>query len=162
MNKQNLWFITLFSLILILGVYYVLIPNNLLVNEDVKESGDLVSVVVKESEIISALRITKEEERLSLESDYKDILTNVESTTDEKNNALEMIKSLNEVSILEEKLEKNIKDKYKLDCCVRVNNSAITATCSSSSHNNSLANNIMRSIQEEFDTNKYITIKFES
>ena len=108
MNKQNLWFITLFSLILILGVYYVLIPNNLLVNEDVKESGDLVSVVVKESEIISALRITKEEERLSLESDYKDILTNVESTTDEKNNALEMIKSLNEVSILEEKLEKNI------------------------------------------------------
>ena len=29
-NKQNLWFLTLFSLILILGVYYVTIPNDLL------------------------------------------------------------------------------------------------------------------------------------
>ena len=161
MNKQNLWFITLFSLILILGVYYVMIPNNLLI-DDIDNNDDMVSVVVKESEIISALRITKEEERLSLESDYKDVLTNVESTTEEKNNALEMIKSLNEVSILEEKLEKNIKDKYKLDCCVRVNNSVITATCSSSSHDNTLANNIMRLIQEEFDTDQYITIKFES
>ena len=26
-NKQNLWFLTLFSLILILGIYYVTLPN---------------------------------------------------------------------------------------------------------------------------------------
>ena len=30
MNKQNLWFLTLFSLILILGVYYITMPNSLL------------------------------------------------------------------------------------------------------------------------------------
>ena len=165
MNKHNLWFITLFSLILVLGVYYVTMPNDLLLtvnNSYDTEDDDLVSVVVEESEIISALRITKEEMRLSLESDYKSILTNTESTTEEKNEALEMIKSLNELSTKEENIETKIKNNFKLDCCVEINSSVITATCSSSSHNNSLANNIMRSIQEEFDSNQYITIKFES
>ena len=165
MNKQNLWFITLFSLILVLSVYYVTMPNDLLLtvnNSYDTEDDDLVSVVVEESEIISALRVTKEEERLSLESNYKAILTNTESTTEEKNEALEMIKSLNELSTKEENLETKIKNNFKLDCCVEINSSIITTTCSSSSHNNSLANNIMRSIQEEFDSSQYITVKFES
>jgi len=167
MNKQNLWFITLFSLILVLSVYYVTMPNDMLltVNSSYgteEKENDLVSVVVEESEIISALRITKEEERLSLQSDYQKILTNTESTIDEKNEALEMIKTLSDVATLEDSLEKKINNNFKLDCCIEVDNSVITSTCSSSSHNNSLANNIMRSIQEEFDTNKYITVKFES
>ena len=40
LNKQNLWFITLFSLILILGIYYVTIPNDVLekVNKKVEQS----------------------------------------------------------------------------------------------------------------------------
>ena len=29
-NKNNLWFLTLFSLILILGVYYVTLPSDVL------------------------------------------------------------------------------------------------------------------------------------
>ena len=64
--------------------------------------------------------------------------------------------------ISKEALEAKIKNNFKLDCCVEKKNSVITATCSSSSHNNTLANNLMRTIQEEFDTNQYITIKFES
>ena len=31
-NKQNLWFLTLFSLILVLSVYYITMPNDLLVS----------------------------------------------------------------------------------------------------------------------------------
>ena len=165
MNKQNLWFITLFGLILVLGIYYVTMPNDLLLtvnNSYGTEEDDLVSVVVEEAEIIAALRVTKEEERLSLASDYQAILTDTESTTEEKNDALEMIKSLNEVLSKEESLETKIKKIFKLDCCVQINSSVITATCSSSSHDNSLANKLMRSIQEEFDVNQYITIKFES
>ena len=29
-SKQNLWFLTLFSLILVLSVYYITMPNDLL------------------------------------------------------------------------------------------------------------------------------------
>lgn len=163
MNKQNLWFITLFSLILVLGVYYVTMPNDLLLvsNSDIN-TEDKVSVVIEEAELISALRITKEEERLELQSNYQSVLTNSESTNEEKNEALEKIKSLNENASIESNLETKIKKAYDLECCIEVDSSVITSTCSSSSHNNTLANNIMRSIQEEFDTNKYITIKFET
>lgn len=163
MNKQNLWFITLFSLILVLGVYYVTMPNDLLlVSKDNTNIDEKVSVVVEEAELISALRITKEEERLELQSNYQSVLTNSESTNEEKNEALEMIKSLNENASIESNLEIKIKKDYDLECCIEVDSSVITSTCSSSSHNNTLANNLMRSIQEEFDTNKYITIKFET
>ena len=30
MNKQNLWFITLFSIILVLSIYYISMPSNIL------------------------------------------------------------------------------------------------------------------------------------
>ena len=36
-NKQNLWFLTLFSLVLVLGVYYVTMPNEMLL-KNVKTS----------------------------------------------------------------------------------------------------------------------------
>ena len=39
-NKQNLWFLTLFSLILVLSVYYVTMPNELLLKTDLEKNGD--------------------------------------------------------------------------------------------------------------------------
>ena len=36
MNKQNLWFLTLFSLILVLSVYYVTMPNDLIFSNNSK------------------------------------------------------------------------------------------------------------------------------
>ena len=44
-NKQTLWFLTLFSLILVLGVYYITMPNDLL--EKVK-----IDLVDKDSEAV--------------------------------------------------------------------------------------------------------------
>ena len=39
-KKQNLWFLTLFSLILVLGVYYVTIPNDYLAFGKVKTNTE--------------------------------------------------------------------------------------------------------------------------
>ena len=33
-NKQSLWFLTLFSLILVLSVYYITMPNDLLISNN--------------------------------------------------------------------------------------------------------------------------------
>ena len=43
MNKQNLWFLTLFSLILILGVYYITLPSDIFTNstENVSSKVDI-------------------------------------------------------------------------------------------------------------------------
>ena len=42
-NKQKLWFLTLFSLILVLSVYYITMPDNLLKSE-VSDTTPVVSI----------------------------------------------------------------------------------------------------------------------
>ena len=39
-NKQNLWFLTLFSLILVLSVYYITMPNELLLSKTKTEEKE--------------------------------------------------------------------------------------------------------------------------
>ena len=53
-NKKNLWFLTLFSLVLVLSVYYVTMPKELLMENNKKETESEVKVT--ETNIIEALR----------------------------------------------------------------------------------------------------------
>ncbi len=82
-------------------------------------------------------------------------------TTEEKNNAYEQLKYLNELQGKEETLEKKIKETCKLDSFVKIDNSNITVVAIATKHDNTLANNIMRLIQEEYKEKMYITVKFE-
>ncbi len=164
-NKQKLWFLTLFSLILVLSVYYVAMPNELLkdktttVNKD-NNSGAVVEV--KESNILDTIRITSDEERLKEMEDLRLILTNVDSSIEEKNNAYEKLKLIEEVKGKEETLENKIKKEFNIDSFIKISNNQIKVTIVSSNHSYELANNIIRSIQEEYDEKMYITVKFES
>ena len=121
-NKQKLWFLTLFSLILVLSVYYVAMPNELLkdktttVNKD-NNSGAVVEV--KESNILDTIRITSDEERLKEMEDLRLILTNVDSSIEEKNNAYEKLKLIEEVKGKEETLENKIKKEFNIDSFFR-------------------------------------------
>ena len=44
-NKNNLWFLTLFSLILILGVYYVTLPSDVLDKIKIKDKVEELSLI---------------------------------------------------------------------------------------------------------------------
>lgn len=163
-KKQNLWFLTLFSLILVLSVYYITMPNDLLVAKNAttkKETVKKDTAPIEESDNLTALRVSKEEEREEEKSDLKKTMTKEDATTEEKNNAYEQLKYLNEVEGLEEKLEKKVKEKYKLSCFIKIDNSEIKVVAVSKKHDTTLANNIMRLIQEEFKQKKNITVKFE-
>ena len=39
-NKQGLWFLTLFSLILVLSVYYITMPNEVFKSEEIQEERE--------------------------------------------------------------------------------------------------------------------------
>ena len=163
-KKQNLWFLTLFSLILVLSVYYITMPNDLLVAKNAttkKETVKKDTATIEESDNLTALRVSKEEEREEEKSDLKKTMTKEDAPTEEKNNAYEQLKYLNEVEGLEEKLEKKVKEKYKLSCFIKIDNSEIKVVAVSKKHDTTLANNIMRLIQEEFKQKKNITVKFE-
>ena len=173
-NKQNLWFLTLFSLILVLSVYYITMPNDLLIassstdtKEEAKEDNNTDSTdentisEVDEANSLTALRVSLDEERDKEKEELKTTMTKEDATTDEKNNAYEQLKYLSVIEGEEEKLEKLIKEKHKLDSFVKVDNNTITVVAAKKKHDVTLANNIMRTIQGEYDTKKTITVKFE-
>ena len=167
-NKQNLWFLTLFSLILVLSVYYITMPNDLLIasssttnekSERKKETED--QETVNETDNLTALRVSLDEERDKEKEELKTTMTKENSTTDEKNNAYEQLKYLSVIEGEEEKLEKLIKEKHNLNSFVKVDSNKITVVAAKKKHDVTIANNIMRTIQGEYNTKKTITVKFE-
>ena len=89
-NKQNLWFITLFSLILILGIYYVSIDDEVktvLKSEEVKE--DVSVLELDKEDVLVSLEVEKDEEKQTLMEQYQDILLDSKSNSKEKNEAYE-------------------------------------------------------------------------
>lgn len=165
MNKQSLWFITLFSLILVLSVYYITMPSEILVsnNGDFTNTNKLqAQAKVEESDILVALRVAKEEQVMSQREDLEAVLTSVEATVDEKNNAYEQLKALTLNQGTEEKLESKISEKFGKNCYVKIDNNQIRVVVASEEHSKELANEIMRSIQEEFTDKMYISVKFQS
>ena len=164
-NKQNLWFLTLFTLILVLSIYYVTMPNDLLVEAIKKEPKTETKAEAKDTieEVSSlvAMRVSLEEERQTVMDELQEKLTNDETTSEEKNNAYEQLKYLNEVQGKEEAIEKKIKKEYNLDCFVKIDNNNANCVCVSNKHDNTLANNIMRLIQENYKNKMYTTVKFQ-
>ena len=84
MNKKSIWFFTLFSLILVLSVYYITMPSELLNAPTIKEEP---KEEITEASILVALRVDDEEEYEEELETIKEVLTAKESTTEEKNNA---------------------------------------------------------------------------
>lgn len=168
-NKQNLWFLTLFSLILVLSVYYITMPNDLLIASNSTQSKEENKTTTEEDEEntvsevddLTALRVSLDEERDKEKAELKKAMTNEEATTDEKNNAYEQLKYLSVIEGEEEKLEKLIKKEHNLNSFVKVESNTITVVAAKKKHDVSLANNIMRTIQGEYDIKKTITVKFE-
>ena len=168
-NKRSLWFLTLFSLILVLSIYYITMPSELLLTnqsnlkETVKkeEKKEEATVNIEESDLLVALRVEADSEMENEIEDLKVILTNTESSTDEKNEAYEKIKNLNNNRSEEEKLETKIKEEFNLNSFIKIDGDQIKVTIESNEHNNELANKIMRSIQSNYNTNKYISVKFQ-
>lgn len=167
-NKQSLWFLTLFSLILVLSVYYITMPDELLltnnssyVSEKVNAESEKTEVVIEESELLVAMRVNLEEERANLKSDLEGLLMSSEATASEKNAALEELKYLNFLSGQEETLEAKLKTELDIESFIEIDGNQITVVAIRDNHNSTLANNIMRTIQNEYKEKMYITVKFE-
>ena len=159
-NKQNLWFITLFSLILVLGIYYVSMGDEtisvLAGDSDVSEVVEVTS-----SDVIVALQVEDDESVLEQMTEYQNILLDTEATIEEKNDAYNALQALSNFQSECEKIEKLITDEYKYDNFVKIEGDTISIVIASTEHNKEIANKIIRSVQSLYDTQKYITVKFE-
>lgn len=167
-NKKNIWFLTLFSLILVLSVYYITMPSELLlnntnfanptINETKTESEQ---VVIETSNLISALKTEDNEEYLRELDSLKDILMNKEKSVEEKNNAFDKMKELNISKSEEEKIEKQLNETFSLKSFVKIKDDQVKVTIDSTEHDTSLVNKIMNLVQSNFEEKMYISVSFK-
>ena len=164
-NKRSLWFLTLFSLILVLSVYYITMPSELLVATNNGSKKEKVKTVSKtednEPAELVALRISEEEKMLDKITELKKILTDSKASSEEKNKAFEELQKINKNKALEEEIEKQIEKQFNLKSFVGLSDNKVTVVVCSDTHDSKLANKIMRSVQTNFDVPMSISVKFQ-
>lgn len=170
MNRKNLWFLTLFSLVLVLSIYYITMPNDLLAASTSSKSTvskanvtDTKAKVSKtESDAITALKVEDEAKTKDTLSELQKKITNKDSSTEDKNKAYEEIKNINNNSGVEENIEKKINSQYNCEAFAKIDNSNVKVVVDKCENSKTLANNIMRLVQEQFSDKMYISVKFSS
>lgn len=162
-NKQGLWFITLFSLILVLSIYYITMPDEMfLTNNNTSLKSDEVNLEVENQSYIAALSIELEDEREKIISTFEEVINNKESTAEEINIAYENIKNINNIKAKEEDLENKIKKNLELESFIKIDNKDISVIASGGKHDVALANKIMKLVKEDFKENVSISVKFKN
>ena len=162
-NKQKLWFLTLFSLILVLAVYYIALPDASLSNliESENSKSNKTTVVTDSSDALATLRVEDDEKVLAQMEELQKTLLDKEKTTEEKNNAYEKLQNINLNKGKEDSLESLILKTYNLKSFIKVKDDQINVVISSKDSSYKSANDIIRTIQNEFKEKKYITVKYQ-
>lgn len=161
-NKQSMWFLTLFSLVLVLGIYYVTMPNQMLSSGITSDNMTKeVNASVTEGDNLLALRANRSEQIESQKEKLESILTQDDASSEEKNSAFEELKLLNLNISKESKLESILESELGIKSYIEINKDNIKVVINSKEHDASLANNIMRHIQKEYTEKMYITVLFE-
>ena len=160
-NKQNLWFITLFSLILVLGVYYLTLKDDTVqVFSNIKDSNQ-ETINIEETDSLVALRVAEDESVLSQIEDYQNIILDSAATLEEKNTAYENLQVISKQKSKTEEIEKLINEKFNLKSFIKFDRDQINIVIAKKEHNAELANNIIRAVQELYEEQMYITVRFE-
>lgn len=168
-NKQGLWFLTLFSLILVLSVYYITMPNEIFKSEAVttenndtnKEKEKKTSEVNSQNtSYIETLKVELDSERSEVLDTLQSVLNDKSKSSDEKNKAYEQMKEINSIKASESAIMKKIKDEYSLNSYVKQEDSKVEVVVESKDHDVKLANKIMRTVQSQFNDQMSISVKF--
>lgn len=150
-------------------------PSELLLTQNIKEESSTktetqkssteeenkASVEVEESDALAAMRLESDSQMNEELESLQVVLNDDKSSADEKNEAYNKIKEINNNRAEEESLEEKIKTDFSLDSYIKINGNNIKVVIKSEEHDTSLANKIMRSIQNNYDVSKYITIQFQ-
>lgn len=159
-NKQSIWFTFLFSIILVLSIFYITMDStdlsDLIVNDNIEDT----TLVINENTELVALRIQNDEEVLETINELQEILLDQTSDLTAKNDAYDELLNINNNKSLESDLEKIIKKDFKFDCFIKVSGNNVTVFIDNSEHDYKLANDIISRLTKEFENDKYITVKF--
>lgn len=159
-NKQSIWFTFLFSIILILSIFYVTMNESNLSEFIDMDEFDETSLVVNESSPLVNLRVQNEEEVLETINKLQDILLDTSKDILTKNEAYDSLLNIKNNINIEENIVKIIKKEFNIEAFVKINGENVTIVADADKFDRSLANSIITRVNKEFSENKYITVKF--
>ena len=154
MNRQAITFLTLFSLILVLSIYYILLPPENTANE--------VAVNDQEVSQIEALQKNLDKEREDLISENNAIIASSESDSDKIASALATISEAKETAALEAKITKTVNEAGFKNAFVEVENKTIKVVVDKKDGSGNDANSIIKAIMEETKNEYQVEVKFIS
>lgn len=152
MNRQAITFLTLFSLILVLSIYYILLPPENTANE--------VAVNNQEVSQIEALQKNLDKEREDLISENNAIIASSESDSDKIASALATISEAKETAALEAKITKTVNEAGFKNVFVEVENKTIKVVVDKKDGSVNDANGIIKIIMEETKNEYQVEVKF--
>lgn len=158
-NKQSLWFVTLFSLIIILSIYYFSSDQTTLSVGKINKSESIIASKTDDSNI-SVLKVADDESTVNKIDELQNVLLDAEATLEEKNNAYDELEVISNRKSRENELSNLIKKEYKYDNFIKITDNQISVVISSKEHNSEIANRIIKTIQEKYKENIYVTVKF--
>ena len=145
-----------------LGIYYISLPESTLPVFENTETKLDNAIKVTDSDVIIALKLSEEEKILKEMEDAQKILIDKSSSKEKKNEAYNTLKDLNYKKGKTSQIENLIKEKFNLNSCVKIEGDKISVTVDDKDASVEKANNIIKEVQSLYDTQMYITVKFQN
>lgn len=149
MNKQAITFLSLFSLILVLSIYYIMLP------------ADKSDTVTKNQQTtIEQLQSALDKKREEIISENNEIIAKESSTSDSISKALETISETKELKEKEKEILDQVKKIGYDNVYVEVDGKTVKITVVKKDANQSDANKIIREILKSLGEDYQVEVKF--
>ena len=151
MNKQAFTFLTLFSLILVLSIYYIMLPPSS--NQE---------VVTNTQTTIEQLQQQLNKKRYDIIAKNNEIIAKESSTSDSINEALETISETKNLGEKEKSIVAKIKELGYQDVYVEIDNQTIKVTVLKKDATQSDASKVIKEVLKLVGDNYQVEVKFIS
>lgn len=151
MNKQAFTFLTLFSLILVLSVYYIMLPPT-------QNEG----TVTNTTSSIQQLQLVLDQKREDIISKNNEIIAKESSTSESINQALETISETKNLGEKERSIVTKVKELGYQEVYVEIDNKTIKATILKKEGTQSDASKIIKEVLNLVGDEYRVEVKFVS
>lgn len=155
MKRQLIAFLSLFSLVVVLSIYYVTLPNVKVNKEDVRKENVAVSGTLESASNVyfESLLLARDDYYKGLINNQTDILVSSSFSNLDKENALNMITNLNNQQSIEKELRTLLYNSNYPLSYVEINDDYIKVIAEVPSYSKEDVVNIMSIIDTYYDTN---------
>ncbi|TCN22914.1 SpoIIIAH-like family protein [Mesobacillus foraminis] len=187
LKKQTVWLLTMLSLVVVLSVYYITSPeqaqDNLTAVEEKQdeqtqkeatedgaaegaadtESNDENTVIsgVASDEKFEALRLQLDDQRNEMKEEYQEMVASTDLPAEQRNDAYEKMKELDDIAQKEGVLETLIKTMGYEDALVRADGEKVRITVKAQEHSRAEANEIIQMVRTELGSLQAVAVTFQ-